>query len=184
MKSVEVLQEVKIRPRATARHQPGSKTRWREETNVRSRVEQVSRVGIEPRKWFDSRGPARDNHPRRPEPRVWEPRTVSGRWNAVSARSLWARPGGGHRGRRPDHADKGIARELVSASVASCLQSADQCGATCSAGSPPRDQRSPRKGPPLRRVDPATKNAGTTGTEGQAGPRRNSGRAGGRLRGS
>ena len=68
MKSVEVIQEVKILPRATASHQPGRETRWREETNVRSRVEQVSRVCIEPRKLFESRGPARDNHPRRPDP--------------------------------------------------------------------------------------------------------------------
>ena len=177
MKSVEVIQKVKILPRATASHQPGSETRWREATNVRSRVEQVSRVCIEPRKLCESRGPARDNHPRRPDPRVWEPRTVSRRWNAVSAPSLWARQGGGHRGRRPDHADTGIARELVRASSASCLYIADQCGAQCSAGSPPRDQSSPRKGPPLRRVDPSTQNAGTTGTEGQAGTRRNSGRA-------
>jgi len=69
MKSVEVIQEVQILPRAQASHRPGSETRWREETNVRSRVEHVSRVGIEPRKLFESRGPARDNHPRRPEPR-------------------------------------------------------------------------------------------------------------------
>ena len=128
MKSVEVIQKVKILPRATASHQPGSETRWREATNVRSRVEQVSRVCIEPRKLFESRGPARDNHPRMPDPRVWEPRTVSGRWNAVSAPSLWARQGGGHRGRRPDHADTGIARELVSASSASCLAFAEQWG--------------------------------------------------------
>ncbi len=121
MKSVEVIQEVKILPRAQASHRPGSETRWREETNVRSRVEQVSRVCIEPRKLFESRGPARDNHPRRPEPRVWEPRTVSRHWNAVSAPSLSARQGRGHRGRRPDHADKGITRELVRASSASCL---------------------------------------------------------------
>jgi len=69
MKSVEVIQEVQILPRAQASHQPGSETRWREETNVRSRVEQVSRVCIEPRKLFESRGPARDNRPRRPDPR-------------------------------------------------------------------------------------------------------------------
>jgi len=104
MKPVEVIQEVQILPRAKARHQPGSETRWREETNVRNGVEQDSRVCIEPRKWFDRRGPARDNHCRMPAPWGWEPRTVSGRWNAVSAPSLWARPGGGHRGRRPDHA--------------------------------------------------------------------------------
>jgi len=160
MKSVEVIQEVKILPRATASHQPGSETRWREETNVRSRVEQVSRVCIEPRKLFESRGPARDNHPRRPDPRVWEPRTVSRRWNAVSAPSLSARRGRGHRGRRPDHAEKGRTRELVRASSASCLYIADQCGAKCSAGSPPRDQSSPRKGPPPRRVDPSSKTRG------------------------
>jgi len=174
MKPVEVIQEVRILPRATASHQPGSKTRWREATNVRSRVEQVSRVCIEPRKLFESRGPARDNHPRMPDPWVWEPRTVSGRWNAVSAPSLRARQGGGHRGRRPDHAEQGITRELVSASAASCLYIAEQCRAKGSAGSPPRDQSSPRKGPPPRRVDLSTKNAGTTGTEGQAGTRRNS----------
>src|SRR5438046_4386913 len=121
MKSVEVIQEVKVLPRAQASHRPGSETRWRKETNVRSRVEQVSRVCIEPRKLFESRGPARDNHPWTPEPWVWEPRTVSVRWNAVSALSLSARQGRGHRGRRPDHAGKGIARGLVRASSASCL---------------------------------------------------------------
>jgi len=160
MKSVEVIQEVQILPRATASHQPRSETRWREETNVRNRVEQVRRVCIEPRKVFESRGPARDNHPRRPDSWVWEPRTVSGRWNAVSAPSLWARQGGGHRGRRPDHAEKGRARELVSASSASCLDIAEQCGASCSAGSPPRDHSSPRKGPLPRRVDPSIKTRG------------------------
>ncbi len=121
MKSVEVLQKVQVLPGATASHQPGSGTRWREETNVRSRVEQVSRVCMEPRKLFASRGPVRDNHSRMPDPQVWEARTVSRCWNAVSALSLLARQGGGHRGRRPDHADTGIARELVRASSASCL---------------------------------------------------------------
>ena len=128
MKAVEVLQKVQILPRAKASHQPGSKARWREETNVRSRVEQVSRVCMEPRKLFESRGPARDNHPQPPELWVWEPRTVSVRWNAVSAGSLVARPGGGHRGRRPDHVDTGIARELVRASSASCLAFAEHWG--------------------------------------------------------
>jgi len=121
MKSVEVIQKVKTLPRATASHQPGSETHWREATNVRSWVEQVSRVCIEPRKLFESRGPARDNHPKMPEPWRWEPRTVSRRWNAVSALSLSARQSRGHRGRRPDHAGKGIARGLVRASSASCL---------------------------------------------------------------
>jgi hypothetical protein len=160
MKSVDVIQEVQVLPRATASHQPGSETRWREETNVRSRVEQVSRVCMEPRKLFASRGPARDNHPRVPESWGWEARTVSCRWNAVSALSLKARQGGGHRGRRPDHADTGITRELVRASSASCLEVADQCRAECSVGSPPRDQSSPGKGPSPRRVDPANKTRG------------------------
>ena len=104
MKPVEVIQEVKILPRAQARHQPGSETRWREATHVRNRVEQDSRGCIEPRKLCESRGPARDHHLRMPEPRVWELRTVSRRWNAVSALSLSASQGRGHRGRRPDHA--------------------------------------------------------------------------------
>jgi hypothetical protein len=154
MKSVDVIQEVQVLPRATASHQPGSNTRWREETNVRSRVEQVSRVCMEPRKLFESRGPARDNHPRTPEPWVWEPRTVSVRWNAVSAWSLVARPGGGHRGRRPDHGDTGITRELVRASSASCLEFAEHWGVH-------RATKAPRgKGPRPRRVDPSRKTRG------------------------
>ena len=121
MKSVDAIQEVQVLPRATASHQPGSKTRWREATNVRSRVEQVSRVCIEPRKLFESRGPARDNHPRTPEPWAWEPRTVS----AAGTQYRLCRV-------RRDRAEatgvvdqimlvKGIARELVRASSASCL---------------------------------------------------------------
>jgi len=160
MKSVDVIQKVQILPRATASHQPGSKTRWREETNVRNRVEQVSRVCIEPRKLFESCGPIRDNHPRMPDPRGWKPWTVSCRWNTVSALPLLARQSRGHRGRRPDHAGKGITRELVRASSASCLEIADQRGAEHSAGSPPRDQSSRRKGPRPRRVDPPIKTRG------------------------
>jgi hypothetical protein len=154
MKSVHVLQKVKVLPRATASHQPGSETRWREETHVRSRVEQVSRVCMEPRKLFESRGPARDNRPGMPDPRVREARTVSVRWNAEAALSLLARQGGGHRGRRPDHAETGRTRERVRASSASCREDADQCRAASFAGSPPRDQRSPWKGPWPRWVDP------------------------------
>jgi|GEM_PF-5276298 len=184
MKAVAGIQEVEILPRAMASHQPGSETRWREETNVRNRVEQVSRVCIAPRKWFESRGPARDNHPRMPDPWGWEPRTVSRRWNAVSAPSLTARQGRGHRGRRPDHADTGRTRELVSASSASCLQIADQCSAKYSAGSPPRDHSSPGKARGPAGSISLSQNAGTTGTEGQAGTRRNSGGALGSLSGA
>ncbi len=157
MTSVEVIQEVQSLPRATASHQPGSETRWREETHVRSRVEHVSRVGIAPRKWCESRGPAREHHPRRPEPWVWEPRPVSRRWIAVSAPSLRARLGGGHRGRRPEHGEQGRTRELVRASSASGLEIADQCGATCAAGSPPREQSAPLDrpaAPPGRSIHP------------------------------
>ena len=120
MKSVEVIQEVKILPRAQASHRPGSETRWREETNVRSRVEQGSRVYIEPRKLCEIRGPARDNHPRRPAPRVWEPRTVSRHWNAVSAPSLSARQGRGHRGRRPDVTSVSTSSKISRISFTGC----------------------------------------------------------------
>ena len=184
MKSVDAIQEVQVLPRATASHQPSSDTRWREETNVRSRVEQVSRVCIEPRKLFASRGPVRDNPPRMPDPRGWEPRTVSARWNAVSALSLRAREGGGHRGRRPDHADRGIARELVRASSASCLeyrgsvQGRVLCGESTARPKLPLERPA---APPGRSIH---QNAGTTGTEGQAGTRRNSGRALGSRSGS
>jgi len=175
MKSVEGIQEVHLLPRATASHQPSSDTRWREATNVRSRVEHVSRVGIEPRKLCASRGPARDNHPRRPAPRGWEARTVSRHWNAVSAPSLSARQGRGHRGRRPEHADQGRTRELVSASSASCPYNRGAVRSRTLRGeSTARPQLPPERpvAPPGRSL---SQNAGTTGTEGQAGTRRHSG---------
>src|SRR5438128_315945 len=117
----------------------------------------LCRRDLEPHQENPARAPARENHPRMPDPRAWEPRTVSRRWNAVSAPSLRARQGGGHRGRRPDHGDQGRTRERVSASSASCLESAEQCGATCSAGSPLRDQSSPPArpaAPPGRSIHP------------------------------
>ena len=175
MKSGEVIQKVQILPRAQASHQPSSKTRWREETNVRNRVEQVSRVCSEPRKLFERCGPVRDNHPRMPDPQGWEPRTVSGRWNAVSVLSRWARQGGGHRGRRPEHADTGITRERVRAASASCLHkrgvrpSRALCGESTARPKLPSERPA---APPGRSIH---QNAGTTGTEGQAGTRRNSG---------
>jgi hypothetical protein len=169
MKSVEVLQEVTILPRAQASHQPGSETRWREATNVRNRVEQDSRVGIEPRKLCESRGPARDNHLRMPDPWVWELRTVSGRWNAVSALSLSARQGRGHRGRRPDHAGQrdntGTRESLISLLSRKSRSSAEP--------NTPRGVHRVTKAPQERPVAPPgrslSQNAGTTGTEGQAG---------------
>lgn len=184
MKSVDAIQEVQILPRATASHQPSSKTRWREETNVSSRVEHVSRVCIEPRKLFESRGPARDNRPRMPDPRGWKPRTVSCRWNAVSALSLLARQGRGHRGRRPDHADTGIARELVSASSASCLEIRGAIRRGTLRGESTARSKLPWERPVAPPGRSSTQNAGTTGTEGQAGTQRNSGWAVGSLSGA
>jgi hypothetical protein len=143
MKSVEVIQEVKSRPRAPARHQPGRDTRWREATNASSRVEPGTRVGSAPRKLVESRGPARDNHPRRPVPRVGDPRTGSRRWNAVAAPALRARQGAGHRGRRPAPAEQGLSRDRASASSASGLSIAEQGGAKGAAGSPPREPSAP-----------------------------------------
>ena len=70
-------------------------------------------------------------HPGRPPPRtpaLGEPRTVAVRGNAVSTGALGARSGGGHRGRRPDQADTGRARELGSASSASGLACAEHEG--------------------------------------------------------
>ena len=184
MKPVEVIQEVKILPRAKASHQPGSETRWREETHVRNRVEHVSRVCIEPRKLFESRGPARDNHPRMPDPWVWEPRTVSRRWNAVSALSLSARQGRGHRGRRPDHAEKGRTRELVRASSASCLRNRGAMRSRPLRGESTARSKLPQERPAAPPGRSIHQNAGTTGTEGQAGTRRNSGWALGSLSGA
>ena len=173
MKSVDGIQKVKVLPRATASHQPGSETRWREETNVRSRVEQVSRVCMEPRKLFESRGPARENRPGKPDPRVREARTVSVRWNAESALSLEARQGGGHRGRRPDHVATGIPRELVRASSASCLPRRGSVRRKHLRGSPPRNQSSRPERPAAPPGQSTTLNAETTGMGGRAGKRRN-----------
>jgi len=136
MKSVDVIQEVKILPWAKPSQQPGSETRWSEETKVRSRVDRVDRVCIEPRKLFESCGPERDEQSRDACSLLCEPRTVSPCWNAVSVYAYTVRHDGGHRGLRPDHADQGITRELTRASSVSCLQNRG------SRGSPPRDQSS------------------------------------------
>jgi len=177
MKPVEGIQEVKILPRAQASHQPGSETRWREETNVRSRVEHVSRVGIAPRTWCERRGPARENHPRMPAPRVWEPRTVSRRGHAVSALSLSARQGRGHRGRRPEHAGQGRPRERVSASSASWRAHRGAVRRRTLRGEPPAGPQLPPARPAAPPGRSSAHNAGTTGTEGHAGTRRHSGGA-------
>ena len=154
MKSVDVIQEVKILPWAKPSQQPGSEARWSEETMVRSRVDRVDRVCIEPRKLFESCGPERDKQSRGACSLLCEPRTVSACWNAVSVYAYTVRHDGGHRGPRPDHADQGITRELTRASSVSCLQNRGSMPRPLG-GSPPRDQSSrPRKGSLLRRVDP------------------------------
>jgi hypothetical protein len=128
-KSADVIQEVRVLPRVTVSHRPGSETRWREETNVRSRVEQVGRPCIEPRNgvyvvvqnacFRTGKG---INAKRMPESGRREPRTVSTCWNATTEASPMARRHGGHRGRRPEHADQGMTRELVRASSSPVVQ--------------------------------------------------------------
>ncbi len=152
MKSVDVIQEVKILPWAKPSQQPSIETRWPAETKVRSRVDRVDRVCIEPRKLFESCGPERDKQSRDACSLLCEPRTVSSCWNAVSAYAYRVRYGGGHRGRRPGHVDKGITRELGRASSASCLHRRGSMPRPLG-GSPPRNQSSrPRKGPPGRSI--------------------------------
>ena len=123
MKSIDVIQEVQILPRVAASHRPGSETRWQEETNVRSRVEQVGRPCIEPRNkdYFvvqEARVRAGKgiNAKRTPESGRCEPRTVLWGWNATSEAASTASRQGGHRGHRPEHVDQGMTRELVRAS--------------------------------------------------------------------
>jgi len=173
MKSVDVIQEVKILPWAKPSQQPSSETRWLAETKVRSRVNRVDRVCMEPRKLFESCGPERDK--RRNGCLIFskaQPRTVSACWNAVSAYAYRVRHGGGHRGRRPDHADQGITRELGRASSASCLHRRGSMPGPLG-GSPPRYQSS-LHGKARRSAGSIQHlNAETTGTRGRAGWRRN-----------
>ena len=175
MKSVAVIQEVRILPRAKPSQQPSSETRWPEETKVRSRMDRVGRVCIEPRKLFESCGPERDK--RRKGCLISsnaQPRTVSACWNAVSAYAYRVRHGGGHRGPRPDHVGKGITRELGRASSASCLQNADQ-GVLTHVGVH-REIKAPKHGKARCSAGSIQHlNAETTGTRGRAGWRRNLG---------
>mgnify|MGYP001459051446 CR=1 FL=1 len=95
MKSINVIQEVKILPRAKANHQPGSETCWQEETNVRSQVDQVDRLCIELRNRtyivvqnVRLRADKGINTKATPELLKCEPRTVSTCWNATSKVTL------------------------------------------------------------------------------------------------
>jgi len=163
IQSVEGIQGVNILPRAQASHRPGSETRWREATHVRSRVEHVSRVGIEPRKWCESRGPARDNHARRPEPRGGN----RGQAHAAGTPSLPRRS----RRDRAEATGVGGQSMLIKGAHGNACEphrppvsaSAEQCGAAHAAGRPPRAHSSPRQGPPPRRVDPHRTTRGRQG---------------------
>ncbi len=159
-KSIYAIQEVKILPRVTANHRPGSETRWQEETNVRSRVDRVDRLCIELRNrtYFvvqDVR-PRTDrgiNTKATPELSKCEPRTVSTCWNATSKATLMVSRQGGHRSRRPEACrsrdDTGTRESLT---VSCCSQWRIINGETLR-GSPPPYQSSYRKDL-HRKVDP------------------------------
>ena len=162
-KSINVIQEVKILPRVTANHRPGSETRWQEETNVRSRVDRVDRRCIELRNrtYFVAQrvrllmGPG-INAKATPASLGCEPWTVSTCWNATSKVTRKVSHQGGHRSRRPEACrsrdDTGTRESLI---VSCCSRSRTINGAILR-GSPPRYQSSPRKGL-HRRVDPESK---------------------------
>ena len=170
MKSTVVIQEVQILPRVTASHRPGSETRWQDEMNVRSRVEQVGRPCIEPRNGVyvvvqnaRSRMGKGINTKRAPEPGRCEPRTVSTCWNATSEPVPMASRLRGHRGRRPEHADQGMTRELARASSSPAVRNRGSSAEQSSAGVH-RDTKAPAgKAPtawPIQVLN--AENAGTT----------------------
>ena len=163
MKSMDAIQEVKILPRVTANHRPGSETRWQEETSVRSRVDRVDRLCIELRnRTFFVAQKVRPrtglgiNTKTTPELPRCEPRTVSTCWNATSKVTLKVSHQGGHRSRRPEACrsrdDTGTRESLI---VSCCSQTRIINGAILR-GSPPRYQSSSRKGL-HRRADPNAK---------------------------
>ena len=163
MKSIDVIQEVQILPWVMASHQPGSETRWQEETNVRSRVEQVGRPCIEPRNGVyvvvQIAGPRTGkerNTKRTPESRRCELRTVSTCWNATSEATPTASRRRSHRGRRPEHADQGMTRELARASSSPVVRSRGTWAEPPSAGVHRETKAPTRKGPHCR-VDPYRK---------------------------
>ena len=159
MKSIIVIQEVQILPWVMASHQPGSETRWQEETNVRSRVEQVGRPCIEPRNGVyvvvqnaRPRTGKGINAKRTPESGRCEPRTVSGGWNATSEATPTASCRGGHRGRRPEHVDQGMTRELVRASSSPVVRKRGSSAEKPSAGVHRDIKAPPGKAPPARSI--------------------------------
>lgn len=152
-KSVVAIQEVKVLPRAKVSHRPGSRTRWLEETKVRNRGRQVVGVCMEPRNC--QCGPTGDK-PR--GGRLILPDANRGQLCAAGTQQplgAMASRWGGHRGRRPDHDDQGIAWELVRASSASCLARRGSMRGTPVGVH--RVTKAPWKGSPLRRDDPVDK---------------------------
>ena len=186
MQSIIVIQEVQILPRVTASHRPGSETRWQEETNVGSRVERVGRPCIEPRNGVyvvvqNTRPGAGKgiNAKRTPESGRCEPRTVSTHWNATSEATLMVSRQGGHRGRRPEHADQGMTRELARASSSPVVRKSRIISGAILRGSPPRYQSSLGKTSTARSI--LTLNAENAGTTQRAGGRSRVGRTLGSL---
>jgi len=177
MKSDFGIQEVKILPRVAASHRPSSETRWQEETNVRSRVNQVDRLCIELRNGY-LRGPnlrlrmeRGRNAARTPESVRRETRTALARWNARSKTTLMASRCGGHRSRRPGHVDQGMSRELVRASSSPVRRNRGSSAEPSSAGVH-RDTKAPSGKASTARSIQVVKNAENTGTTQRAGWRR------------
>ncbi len=186
MKSIDVIQEVKILPRVTASHRPGSEPHRQAETNVGSWGNQVNRPCIEPRKGrIVDPNPGqvtgtRDSVGRTPESVRREMRTVLACWNAIPEPTTMASRSGSHRGLRPGHVDRGMTRELVRASSFPVFERRGSLAESTSVGSPPRYQSSSRKGPtPQGRSNYKTRQ--NTGTTQRAGWRRRVGRTLGSL---
>ena len=189
MKSNFVIQEVQILSWATASHRPGSETRWQEETNVRSRVNQVDRLCIELRNGY-LRGPnlrprmeRGRNAARTPESVRRESRTASTRWNAISETTPMASRFGGHRSRRPGHVDQGMTRELVRASSSPVLRDRGSSTEQSSVGVH-RVTKAPSEEAPTAGSIQLIKNAESAGTTQRAGWRRRVGWTLGSLSGS
>ena len=189
MKSDVVIQEVRILPWVTASHRPGSETRWQEETNVRSRVNQVDRLCMELRNGY-LHGP--DLRPRMergrsaartPEFVRRETRTVSARWNAISEATLMASRFGGHRSRRPEHVDQGMTREHVRASSSPVFRDRGSSTEQSTVGVH-RVTKAPSGKAPTARSIHVVQNAESAGTTQRAGWRRRVGWTLGSLSGS
>ena len=156
---------------------------------VWSRVEQIGRPCIEPRnrtyvvvqdaRFRTGKG---INTKRTPEPGRCEPRTVSTGWNATSKATRTARRQGGRRGRRPEHADQGMARELVRASSVSCVQNSRIIAERHSAGVHRVTKAPAGKAFTARPIQ--FENAANAGTTRRAGERRRVGWTLGSLSGS